>query len=388
MRPPSDNHDRALMRRALKLARRGAGFVSPNPLVGAVIAKNGRVVAEGYHHACGDDHAEVDALKKLDFKAPGLDLYVTLEPCVHHGHTPPCTDAIIRAGIRRVCVAMVDPNPLVAGKGIAKLRRAGIEVEVGLLENDARRLNEAFICFISARRPFVVAKAALSLDGRIATASGDSGQKSGGISSPEAHRYVQGLRHDLDAILVGAGTVTADNPRLTCRLNGRVRQPLRIVLDGQGLSSPQAQVFDSAAAPTLVATTRTASAEWRKAVSAKGAEVVVFKGRKGRLDVRDLLMELGRRCIGSLLVEGGGQILAAFLAADCIDRLDLLYAPRLIGALGVPLIDTAGQATLSEAWRLSPGRTRHLGRDLLVQSYPESPWMATPAAGGQTCLPG
>ncbi|RJO63292.1 MAG: bifunctional diaminohydroxyphosphoribosylaminopyrimidine deaminase/5-amino-6-(5-phosphoribosylamino)uracil reductase RibD [Myxococcales bacterium] len=367
------------MARALSLARRGRGWTSPNPMVGAVLVRNGRLVAEGWHRHWGADHAEVDALRKVDFKADQCDMYVTLEPCVHQGVTPPCVEAIIRAGVRTVHVAMIDPNPLVSGKGVRKLRQAGLGVEVGVLEREARELNEIFVKFITTGRPFVVAKAALSLDGRIATASGDSGQKSGGLSGPEAHRYVHQLRRDLDAILVGAGTVLADDPLLTCRLPGRTRQPLRIVLDGMGRAPLSAHVFDVSAAPTTVATTLQSPKIWRENLIRMGVQVWVYKSGRRRLktageaaiDPHELVAELGQRKIASLLIEGGSKTHAAFMEAGLIDRYDLIFAPRLIGGDGLPLFAGSGARALAEAPTVSRLSTRRLGKDILVRAYPE-----------------
>lgn len=372
MSPYKRRNDRQMMRRALALAGRGAGYVSPNPQVGAVVVRKGEIVAEGYHHRVGADHAEIDALKKIDFKARGLEMYVSLEPCSYQGRTPPCADALIRSGIRRLYVAMVDPNPMVAGRGIRRLRKAGIEVELGLMENEARRLNETFIKHVSSGRPFVVAKAAMSLDGRIATSIGDSGQKDSGISGEAAHRYVQRLRRDLDGILVGGQTVLKDNPRLTCRLSGPVRQPLRIVLDGQGISPHASRVFDPQAAPSILATTRVSSADWRKKIEDRGCEVWLMPGAKGIIDIDRLLLRLGERQIGSLLVEGGSGVLASFSKNNAIDRYDLIYSPRMIGGEGIPLIGSLGITRLCSAPLLDIHRTRRMGDDLLLQAYPRA----------------
>jgi diaminohydroxyphosphoribosylaminopyrimidine deaminase/5-amino-6-(5-phosphoribosylamino)uracil reductase len=361
-----------MMRRALRLAKKGAGRVSPNPLVGAVIVRDGEIVAEGYHHQFGADHAEVDALKKLDFKAKDCDMYVNLEPCSHSGKTPPCAEALIKAGVRSVHVAMIDPNPLVAGKGVRMLQEAGIPVEVGLLENDAQRLNESFVKFITTRIPFVVAKAAMSLDGKIATRNGDSGQKSGGISGADAHRYVQELRRDLDAILVGGGTVKADNPRLTCRLDKCPRQPVRVVLDGLGVAPAEAQVFDASVSPTIVVTSRNSDAAWRKAVAARGAEVWLLRGTKGIVNISEVLQKLGQREIASVLLEGGSDVLGGFLRAGLIDRFDLIYSPRLIGGDGLPLFGGEGAVRLSDSIALSVDSVRRLDDDILVTAYPHS----------------
>lgn len=370
MHPPNPSRDTDMMKRALRLAAKGAGLVSPNPLVGALIVRDGVVLARGCHRVYGGDHAEVDALKALNFQAEGCEMIVNLEPCSHTGKTPPCTEAIIRAGIRRVVVGMIDPNPLVAGRGLRRLREAGLDVEVGVLEEDSRRLNEAFIKYITTGIPFVTVKAAMSLDGRIATRDGDSGQNSGGISNEAAHRHAHRLRRDMDAILVGGGTVRADNPRLTCRLLPCPRQPLRVVLDGPGVSPPQAQIFDTREAPTLVVTSRASAPDWRKAVTARGAELWLLRGPGGQVNPSELLQGLGRRQITSVLVEGGAQVIAAFVAASLVDRFDLIYAPRLIGGDGIPLIAGEGVRALARAPRLRLDEVRRMGDDVLVRAYP------------------
>ena len=359
-----------MMKRALSIARKGVGFVSPNPMVGAVLVRDGKVVAEGFHKAVGSDHAEIDALKKVGFEAGACDMYVSLEPCVHYGRTPPCTDALIKAGLRKIHIAMIDPNPLVAGKGGRELRAAGIEVEVGLLEEDARRLNGAYIKHITEGKPFVVAKAAMTLDGKIATGTGDSGQNSGGITGPESHRYVHRLRRELDAVLVGAGTVKADNPLLTCRLPGKSRQPLRVILDGLGESPADSAVFNTEQVRTLLVTTRESPENWRREVDARGVELLLLPGRAGKVDIDSLLLELGRREVTSLLVEGGSDILAGFLAADAIDRFDLIYAPRIIGGREIPVFGGEGVSFLDLAYRLKIESVRRMGNDVMLQAYP------------------
>ena len=273
-----------------------------------------------------------------------------------------------------VHVAMIDPNPLVAGRGVEKLRKAGIGVEVGLLEDEARRLNEVFVKYITTKTPFVVAKAAVTLDGKIATRTGDSGRRDGGMSGPEARRYVHGLRRDLDAILVGGETVRLDNPRLTCRIGRNVRQPVRIVLDGRGVSPVDAAVFNSHEAPTVLATTRASEGAWRRAVAGRGAEVLLLPGPKGTIAPKRLLVELGRRQIASLLVEGGSLVLASFLEAGAIDRFDVIYTPRMVGGRGLPLIGGDGAAGLAESWSFSALVARRLGSDLLVQARPKDGW--------------
>lgn len=380
MKPATRDQDLSFMRRALALAKRGEGFVSPNPMVGALIVKDGRILAQGWHHAVGQAHAEVDALRKLDFSAPGATLYVTLEPCNHQGRTPPCTQAVIRAGITRVVAAMRDPNPSVSGHGLDVLQRAGIETCVGVAEAEARELNAAFLTFVTKKRPYVVAKAALTLDGQLATSRGDSGQGRGGMSGPESFVYVHTLRHALDAILVGANTVRQDNPSLSCRLVGRpTAQPWRLVLDGEGLSPLSSRVFDTHEQPTLVVTTRKAPAAWRKTLSGMGVEVWTFPTASGRVPLPRLLTMLAERDVSSLLVEGGGGIHRAFFEVGLVDRYDLIYTPHLLGGSGVPLFAGPGVATLEEARRLRIIERRSLGDDTLIRGVR--------AESGETCSP-
>lgn len=364
-------YDYEMMKRALRLAKRGAGFASPNPMVGAVIVENGKVMAEGYHHAFGLEHAEVDALKKLDFKARGMDMYVSLEPCSHYGKTPPCVDAILKAGISNLHVAMVDPNPLVAGRGFKKLRKNGVSVEVGILEEEAKKLNESFIKYITTRKPFVVAKAAITLDGKIATQEGDSGQFSSGISSEKSHLYAHKLRKELDAILVGGGTVKADNPRLTCRLKGKVKQPVRLILDGKGVSPVGSVVFNTEAARTILVTSRKSDKNWRKQIADKGTEIWLMPAKNGRINLNDLMTKLGENEIASLLVEGGSEVLGAFKDAGLIDRLDLAIAPMVIGGCGKPVFSGKSALKLDDAWKLSYSSFKESGGDILIQAYPE-----------------
>jgi diaminohydroxyphosphoribosylaminopyrimidine deaminase/5-amino-6-(5-phosphoribosylamino)uracil reductase len=353
----------AFMKEALRLAARGRGLTSPNPLVGCVIVKRGRVISSGYHRQAGLDHAEVAALRPLGMRAEGATVYVTLEPCNHAGRTGPCTETLIAAGVTRVVAAMADPNPRVKGGGTARLRRAGIQTEVGLLEEEARRLNPAFIKWVTTERPLVTLKAAITLDGRLAAASGDSRWVSGEASRRMAHR----LRAQHDAILVGARTVELDDPALTIRLGrGGKRDPKRIILDGKLSISPTAKAVPDA----LVITSQKASPK-RRALEARGAEVVTIRDREGRVDLGALLDELGRRQITSLLIEGGGQVHGQFLSAGLVDQVILFIAPKFIGAGGVPLLSLEGPRRMAEAWRLCDVVVRRLGEDLMVSGRPQ-----------------
>jgi diaminohydroxyphosphoribosylaminopyrimidine deaminase/5-amino-6-(5-phosphoribosylamino)uracil reductase len=353
--------DRRWMARALGLARRGLGRTSPNPPVGAVIVRRGRVVGEGWHRRAGGPHAEIVALRRAGRAARGATLYLTLEPCTHVGRTPPCAPAVIEAGLARVVVAAPDPDPRVRGRGIRAVRAAGIPVEVGVLAREARALTAWFRHFVTRRRPYVLLKLAASLDGRIATARGESRW----VSGPAARRFVHRLRDRVDAVMVGAGTVIADDPALTCRVRGG-RDPLRIVVDGRLRVPPGARVVrQRSPAPTLIATTAGARAARRRALARAGAEVVAFPGRRGRLRLGGLLRALAARGVVSVLIEGGGELAAAALRERAVDRVLLVLAPVLLGGDARSALGPLAVRRLARAPRLAGGRRSRLGRDLL-----------------------
>jgi diaminohydroxyphosphoribosylaminopyrimidine deaminase/5-amino-6-(5-phosphoribosylamino)uracil reductase len=362
------------MRRALELACGALGTTSPNPTVGAVIVKDGEIVGEGFTQPPPGDHAEIVALKQAGESARGATLYVTLEPCPHFGRTPPCADAIIEAGIAEVHYALADPNPLVDGRGHRKLEAAGIAVHAGEGEGEARRINEAFIKHCTSGLPFVIAKFAASLDGRIAAASGDSRW----VSGPQARDWAHRLRTKVDAILVGSSTVVIDDPLLTARPGGQEaerlwpgRQPLRVVVDSRGRTPPMARVL-TAPARTLVATVDGTPDPWRASLRAAGAEVVAFPALEGRVDLLPLLRELAGRGVLSLLVEGGGVILGSFFDRGLVDKVHAVIAPIIIGAEDAPAA-VAGQGAyrMADALRLRDVTVERLGDDLLVTGYPQ-----------------
>jgi diaminohydroxyphosphoribosylaminopyrimidine deaminase/5-amino-6-(5-phosphoribosylamino)uracil reductase len=358
----ADARDEFFMKLCLKLAKRGKGFVSPNPLVGAVIVKEGEIVGKGFHPHFGAPHAEVFAIKEAGEKARDATLYVNLEPCCHYGKTPPCTKAIIEAGIKRVVVGMIDPNPLVNGKGIEELEEKGIEVGVGVLEEKARRLNEAYAKFIRERVPFVTLKMAQSLDGKIATKSGGSKW----ITGEKARRFVHKLRSEYDAVLVGANTVLLDNPSLTA--HGMGRDPKRIVLDGKGRVPPDAEVFGPGV-ERFVFTTQFSSPNWRKALEERGVEVIVSE--REEVDIKILLNELGRRGIASVLVEGGGETAGAFLEAGMVDKILFFIAPIIIGGREAKTsVEGKGCQNLQQAIKLVYQSIRKMGNDILIEAYP------------------
>jgi len=360
--------DEKYMQMALELARRAAGRTSPNPMVGAVLVRDGRVVGRGYHARAGTPHAEIHALREAGELAEGATLYVTLEPCCHYGRTGPCTEAIIEAGVARVVAAMTDPNPRVAGRGLERLRRAGVEVAVGVLEAEARRLNEVFIKYMTTGLPFVVLKAAMSLDGKIATRTGRSRWITGGEARARGHA----LRDRYDAILVGVNTVLADDPALTARLpDGAGRDPVRIILDSRARTPPGAKVIvQQSAAPTLVAVTPDAPADRVAALERAGASVLVVPGESPRVDLKALLIELARREITSVLVEGGGEVHASFLAGGLVDKVVWFIAPLIIGGREAPgPVGGEGPADLQEAVRLHEVTVTRCGGDYCLEGY-------------------
>ncbi len=349
------------MTRAVALARRALGRTSPNPAVGAVIVKNGRIVGEGFTRPAGGPHAEVVALRRAGARARGATLYVTLEPCSHFGRTPPCADAVIAAGLARVVVAVGDPNPLVRGRGLRALRRAGIPVTTGVLAEEAGAVSAWFRHFVVRRRPFVLLKLAASLDGRIATARGESRW----ISGPAARAWVHALRNRVDAVMVGAGTAVADDPALTCRVRGG-RDPLRVVVDGRLRLSPRARMLRQASrASTLIATTAAAPKARREALERAGAEVIAVAKRGTTVDLAALLRELARRGVVSVLIEGGGALAASALRGRLVDRLLIVSAPSLLGGDGRPMLGALGLRRLADAPRMVDATVTHLGPDLL-----------------------
>ncbi|MDR5708737.1 MAG: bifunctional diaminohydroxyphosphoribosylaminopyrimidine deaminase/5-amino-6-(5-phosphoribosylamino)uracil reductase RibD [Armatimonadota bacterium] len=352
------------MRRVLEMARSGQGRTSPNPLVGAVVVRQGQEVGCGYHAAAGAPHAEVVALRAAGPLARGATLYVNLEPCDHHGRTPPCTQAILAAGISRVVVAHEDPDPRVRGRGIARLRAAGLEVEVGVLEEEARRLNAPYLKHRTTGLPLVTVKWAMSLDGRIATRTGSSRWITGPQAREEAHR----LRDVHDAVLVGIGTVLRDDPALTCRIPGG-RDPLRVVADSHLRTPSDARMLREGSSPVVVAATPRARPEEAERLRRCGAEVWVCAAEDGRVSLRDLLRRLGERGVLSVLVEGGSTLHAAVLEAGLADRIVAFIAPVLMGGREAPgPVGGAGIAEITQALRLRNLTVRPVGTDLCVEA--------------------
>jgi diaminohydroxyphosphoribosylaminopyrimidine deaminase/5-amino-6-(5-phosphoribosylamino)uracil reductase len=384
------------MRRALTLAAQGLGRVEPNPMVGAVVVADGKIVGEGFHARFGGPHAEIFALNAADPRAQGADLFVSLEPCCHYGKTPPCTDAVLRAGVRRVVAAVLDPFPQVSGRGMELLRQAGVETKVGVLEEESRRLNAAFFKWQKTGRPLVIAKWAMTLDGRLATSTGDSRW----ISSEESRRRVHEVRRVADAVLVGAGTVTADAPSLTVRhvpLFAERGQPVRVILDNRLAADPAREPALSAReVPVIIYTSEDAIAahpDRADALRQAGCQLVTTPaaragvavatggaaedlpqatgaaaGAQAALAATAVIDDLGRRGMSRVLVEGGARIFGSFFAAGLVDRVMIFVSPRILGSSGAlgPVAGPPGRA-LADAFTLLDMSCENVGPDLLIQ---------------------
>ena len=361
---------RDYMECALSLARLAMGYTSPNPSVGAVVVKEGLAVGIGYTQPAGLEHAEVMALRQAEDKAEGATMYVTLEPCSHHGRTPPCTEAIIDAGISEVHIALLDPNPLVSGRGVSKLNEAGIKTSVGAYQQEAYEINEAYIKHITTGLPFVVAKFAMSLDGKIATKTGHSKW----ISNEEARKYVHTLRHTVDAIMVGVNTIVVDNPQLTARGCGgkggtRKRQPLRLVVDSKGRVPMSSHVFEPPG-EVLLAVVKPLDPVRKEKFTQAGIEVMELPQKHGLVNIEELLKILGMRDIVTVLVEGGGSLLGSLFDSHLVDKVLVFISPIIIGGKeGKGAVGGNGVENVAEALRLSQVSTRSFGDDILVSGY-------------------
>ena len=358
--------DESYMREALRIAEYARGRTSPNPLVGAVIVRDGAIVASGWHRAAGEPHAEIHALRMAGELARGATLYVTLEPCAHHGRTGPCAEAVIAAGLARVVIALSDPNPLVAGRGIHLLTAAGIEVTTGICEDEARRQNEIFLKWVTTKRPFVTLKTAMTLDGKIASHTGASQWITGAAARARVHAY----RNENDAILVGIGTVLADDPSLTTRLkHGTGKNPLRIVLDSEARTPLDAKLVADGAAPTIIVVSERADHRRVNLLRACGAEVVTLGAQ--RVDIAALLDYLGARDITSLFVEGGAAVNWSLLAGGSVDKVHAFIAPMLMGGETAKTpIGGTGFDSPQTALRLRDVTVEQLSADILVTGYP------------------
>jgi diaminohydroxyphosphoribosylaminopyrimidine deaminase/5-amino-6-(5-phosphoribosylamino)uracil reductase len=356
---------------ALRLAAKGQGKTSPNPMVGALVVKDGRIVGRGYHHGPGQPHAEILALNQAGPHAKGATLYVTLEPCCHLlKRTPPCVPAVVQSGVRRVVVAMPDANPMVKGKGIAALRRAGIRVTTTIGQEEAARLNREYLHWVTTGRPYVILKAGMTLDGKVATAKGESRW----ITGPPARRDAHRLRSHVDAVVVGVGTVLKDNPTLTARISDRplklaLRQPLRVVLDSKLRTPPTAKICAKQdRAKTLIVTTGQASRSRRRLLELAGVEVVSFSRTDRRISFPALMTMLGKRGITSVLIEGGSTVNAAALRARLVNHVVLYFAPILMGGQDAKaVIGGHSPNRLAQALTLRNVMVRRIGNDLVVE---------------------
>lgn len=356
------------MRMAISLARRGMGSTSPNPMVGAVLVKSRKVVGKGYHKKAGQSHAEVNAITDAKDEAFGSTLYVNLEPCIHTGRTPPCVDAIKKAGIKKVVISMLDPNPSVNGKGIEALKKAGIDVTVGLLEEEARRLNEAFIVYMEKKRPFFTMKAAASLDGKIATKTCDSKW----ISNEESRKYVNKLRSNMDGIMAGINTVITDNPLFVPRVLRPKKIPVRIILDSKLRIPLSSDVVKTAEKyKTWIFTSEESRHDKSNKLSSMGIEVIrIPREESGRVSLKYVCEELYRRDVVNVLVEGGGETNSSLLREGFIDKILLFYAPIIIGGKGaLNLVGGKGIDFLKDAHKIHISTIKRIKEDILIEGY-------------------
>lgn len=358
--------DEKMMKRAVRLAAKGVGRTVPNPAVGCVIVKDGIIVGQGWHKKAGTPHAEVHALAMAGELARGADVYVTLEPCSHFGKTPPCADALVSAAVANVFVGMIDPNPLVSGKGVKKLESAGIRVVTGILEKECRALNLPFIKHVTSGLPYVTMKSAMTMDGKTAATCGDSKWITCKASRREVHR----MRASVDAVLTGSGTLLADDPELTVRM-AKGKNPIRIVVDSRLQSPVNSRIMaDARKSPVIIATLDN-DGEKVAPLVAKGAEILICEAKGGGVDLHDLMKKLGSRGIQSVLLEAGERLCCEMLRSGLIDRFMLFYAPKLLGGEGKGLFAGFGVQLMRNAMPLSVKKISRIGDDILVEAYPE-----------------
>lgn len=356
------------MERALELAAKGIGYTNPNPLVGAVIVKNEKIIGEGYHEVCGSNHAEVNAFKNATEDVSGATMYVTLEPCSHYGKTPPCANAIVEKGIKKVVIGLKDPNPLVSGKGIQILRDNNIEVITGVMEEEGRKLNEIFLKYITTKIPFCILKTAMTLDGKIAAYTGDSKW----VTNELSRKYVHQLRHRVSGIMVGIGTVLADDPLLTTRLdivNGS--DPTRIIVDSKVKIPLEAKVLHvESNAKTIIATTELADKNKIKVLEDMGIEIIITPLKNNRVDLSYLMKVLGEKGIDSVLLEGGSELNYSAIEEGIVDKINAFIAPKIIGGREAKTpIGGAGKALMSEAISIEKLQMHSFGDDIMLEGY-------------------
>lgn len=354
------------MKYALTLARKGVGKVNPNPLVGAVLVKSGKIIGEGYHEFYGGAHAEINALKSARESVDGATLYVTLEPCFHYGKTPPCVEAIIKSKIAKVIIGSLDPNPLVSGKGILRLKETGVQVVTGVLEEECKKLNEVFMKYIEKKEPFVILKSAMTLDGKIATVTGESKW----ITSEAARHEVHQLRNAFSGIMVGVETIIQDNPQLTCRImNGR--NPIIIVVDSR-LRIPMASKILTGESKVIIATTKQAEESKVSQLQELGISVFILESHKGRVNLKQLMKQLGQLGIDSILLEGGASLNESALKAGIVDKVQFYIAPKIIGGEKAKTpVGGEGIKRLEDAIQIKDLKMQVMGKDIVLEGYVE-----------------
>ena len=356
------------MKRALELAREGAGYTNPNPLVGAVIVKNNRIIGEGYHKVYGSNHAEVNAFLNACEDVKGATMYLNLEPCSHYGKTPPCAEAIVEKGIKKVIIGLKDPNPIVSGRGVKILEGAGIEVITGVLEEEAKKLNEIFIKYITTKFPFVIMKTAMTLDGKIATRTNESKWITGELS----RKYVHNLRHRVAGIMVGIGTIISDNPSLTTRFEEeRGSDPIRIIVDSSARIPLESKVLNlNSTAKTIIAVTEKAHKNKLDMLKEKGAEIILIPSKNGRVDLKLLMKELGERKIDSILLEGGSELNYTALDEGIVDKIYSFVAPKIIGGRSAKTpVGGHGKASMGDSINLEHMNIQYFGEDIMIEAY-------------------
>lgn len=354
------------MKRAIELSKKGIGYTNPNPLVGAVIVKDGKIIGEGYHEKIGHNHAEINALGSCNADVSGGTMYVTLEPCSHYGKTPPCANAIVKSKISKVVIGMIDPNPQVAGNGIKILEENNIEVISGVCEEEIRELNRIFIKYITTKKPYCILKSAMTLDGKIASITGDSKW----ISNDESRKYVHEIRHRVSAIMVGIGTVLIDNPRLTTRLeNKEVMNPIKVIVDSTCRISVESNVIRGEG-HTIVATTEDAPSDKVEQLIKHGVTVIKVAKKNSRVDLRELVNKLGKMGIDSILLEGGSSLNYSALESDIVDEVITFIAPKIIGGKEAKTpIGGSGVAYIKDAFRINDIRIETFGTDIMIRGY-------------------
>ncbi|MDF2612323.1 MAG: riboflavin biosynthesis protein RibD [Clostridia bacterium] len=356
------------MKRALELAQKGVGHVNPNPLVGAVIVKNEKIIGEGYHQVYGGPHAEINAFRNAREDVRGATMYVTLEPCSHYGKTPPCALAILDRGIKKVVIAQEDPNPEVEGRGIKLLKEHGIEVVTGVLEEESKKLNEIFLKYITTNLPFCILKTAMTLDGKIATRAGDSKW----ITNEVSRSYVHSLRNRVSGIMVGANTILQDDPFLNTRLKeGDTKDPVRIIVDTSAKIFLEANVLNMESnAHTIIAATEIAKKEKLKALESKGAEIIITPLTDNGVDLKYLMKELGKRKIDSVLLEGGSELNYSALEANIVDKVNAFIAPKIIGGREAKTsVGGLGRTLMKDAIILNDIKVQSFGEDIMIEGY-------------------